>query len=131
MRKAYKMFKKDLTCRGFQFVPDKWFEEEAEGGANTARNGFHCAYNPLDCLSYYSSFADSRCFIVEIGGDVDEDAYDSKIAATKMRLVKELDLNSFVAHSLLFVYEHPELSENSIIEKCADINNRRKKRGDN
>ena len=44
---AYKGFEKGLTCRDYQFrmglnVTDK---------ANCAQNGFHCAENPLDCLT--------------------------------------------------------------------------------
>ncbi len=116
MRKAYKMFNKDLSCRGYRFEVGKWYEEEREGGANTAHNGFHSAYNPLDCLSYYGSFEDSRCFIVELDGDMNEDDWDSKIATTKIKLLKELDLKGFVAHAMMYVYNHPMLKENSLIK---------------
>ncbi len=114
---AYKMFNKDLTCRGYQFPVGEWVTEEVAGGANTARNGFHCADNPLDCLSYYSSFKNSVCYIVEAAGDINEDGFDSKIACTKMRLIKQLDLTSFVAHAMKYVAEHPQLKSNSIIEE--------------
>lgn len=116
MRTAYKLFEEDVSCRGYQFEIGKWHEEEREGGANTAQNGFHCAYNPLDCLSYYR-WNGSKCFLVEVGGDVDEDGYDSKIACTKMRLIKELDLVHFIAHAINFVAEHPFSPRNGNIEK--------------
>ena len=115
MRTAYKLFNNDISCRGYQFEVGKWHEEEAEGGANTAHNGFHCAYNPLDCLSYYS-WRSSKCFLVEVGGDVDEDSWDSKIACTRMRLIKELDLIHFIAHAIKYVADHPCLERNRLIE---------------
>lgn len=116
MRTAYKLFDDTLSCRGYHFEVGKWHKEENEKGANTAQNGFHCAYNPLDCLTYYS-WEHSRCFIVEVGGDVNEDDIDSKIACTEMRLVKELDLIHFVAHAMKFVYDHPYLERNARIVK--------------
>ena len=48
---AYKGFEPDLSCRGYRFVMGKNVTPEA----NCASNGFHCAENPLDCLSYYFS----------------------------------------------------------------------------
>ena len=47
---AYKGFEPDLSCRGYRFVMGKNVTPEA----NCASNGFHCAENPLDCLSYYT-----------------------------------------------------------------------------
>lgn len=46
---AYKGFEPDLSCRGYRFVMGKNVTPEA----NCASNGFHCAENPLDCLSYW------------------------------------------------------------------------------
>ena len=114
-RYAYKMFEPDVTCRGYKFPIGEWVEEEREGGANTAQNGFHCAYNPLDCLSYYHWDNKNKMFIVEVGGDCDEDYIDSKIACTRMRLVKELDLLHFVAHAMKYVAEHPKMPRSSVI----------------
>lgn len=36
--KAYKGFKRDLTCRGFQFEEDKTYEEQE---AKLCEKGFH------------------------------------------------------------------------------------------
>ena len=49
---AYKGFEPDLSCRGYRFVMGKNVTPEA----NCASNGFHCAENPLDCLSYYGYY---------------------------------------------------------------------------
>ncbi len=101
---AYKAFNKDLTCMGYQYTADGWNEEPE---ANCARNGFHCAENPLDCLFYYPSFKKARYWLVEAEGDIDEDAIDSKISCTRMRLVRELDLQDFVVEAVKYMLKHP------------------------
>ena len=75
---AYKGFRPGLICRGYQFVMGLNTTEKA----NCRENGFHCAEDPLDCLSYYSSLEHSEYYIVNAGGDIDEDEHDSKIACT-------------------------------------------------
>lgn len=116
MRFAYKMFNKDLTCtsgRGkYQYTEGEWFEEPE---ANCAKNGFHCAENPLDCLSYYPDWKNSVCYLVEVGGDVDEDNVDSKISCTKIRLVKRLTTDQFIEQAIVYTIQHPETSRHSLI----------------
>ena len=116
MEYAYKMFNKDLTCtrgRGkYQYREGEWTEENE---ANCTRNGFHCAKNPLDCLSYYD-WDSSVCYVVEIGGDIDEDNYDSKISCTRMRLDHELHLPQFVGHALWYMLQHPEMKDNHLVK---------------
>ena len=110
METAYKMFNKDLTCnmgRGsFQYKPGQWYEEPE---SNCRRNGFHCAKNPLDCLNYYRNWDASSCWLVEIDGTVDEDDIDSKVSATRIRLVREMDLLTFVAAAGSYIMDHPQL----------------------
>ncbi len=111
---AYKMFNKDLTCtrgRGcYQYIPGEWAEEQE---ANCVRNGFHCAKNPLDCLSYYPDWDSSQCWIVEVAGDIDEDRVDSKISCTRIRLVRQLTLEEFVAEACSYMIHHPHMRINS------------------
>lgn len=113
MRIAYKAFNKDLTCtmgRGrFQYEIGKWYEEPE---ANCVRNGFHCAANPLDCLNYYGDMDRSRYFRVAIDGDIDEDGTDTKISATKIKLIDELDIPTFLAHAIEYIRRHPNLRMN-------------------
>lgn len=105
---AYKMFNKDLTCtlgKGkYQYKPREWIEEPE---ANCRQNGFHCAKNPLDCFSYYPSWDNSQCWIVEIGGDIDEDSVDSKVSCTRIRLIKRLTLEEFVAEACRYMINFP------------------------
>lgn len=115
---AYKMFNADLTCtlgRGrYQYIPGEW-AEEAE--ANCARNGFHCAKNPLDCLSYYGSWDNSQCWVVEIAGDIDEDRIDSKVSCTRIRLIKRLTLEEFVAEACTYMIHHPQMRTNQLVSR--------------
>ena len=66
---ACKAFEPGLVCRGYQFHEGLNTTDKA----NCRENGFHCAANPLDCLSYYSNMDRAEYWIVDAGGDVDED----------------------------------------------------------
>ena len=48
---AYKGFEPGLICRGYHFVMGLNITDKA----NCRANGFHCAEDPLDCLTYYSN----------------------------------------------------------------------------
>lgn len=117
MIKAYKGFNKDLTCTmghgQFQYKENEWMEEPE---ANCVRNGFHCCYNPLDCLSYYRDFSKSAYYVVNADGDIHEDGSDTKIACTRIKLVKKLTMEEFVAHALIYMSDHPYLKTNSIVK---------------
>lgn len=110
---AFKGFDKDLSCTSggnrFQYLLGVWNHEPE---ANCAKNGFHCAENPLDCLSYYPNWEHSVYYMVLADGDIDEDAYDSKISCTRIKLVKQLDIGSFIAHSLNYICDHPYRKDN-------------------
>jgi len=116
--KAYKAFNKDLTCRGYQFdehiinITDK---------ANCVRNGFHCAENPLDCLKYYPDWNSSVYYIVNAGGDIDEDGIDSKISCTELTLIKKLDVSGFIWECLEYMYKHPSRKCGRVYRERADI----------
>lgn len=116
MEFAFKMFNKDLTCtKGsgrYQYEEGVWYEEKT---ANCAKNGFHCAKNPLDCLSYYD-WESSVCYLVEIGGDIDEDAINSKISCTRIRLRNRLSLEDFVTASCRYIYRHPNMPDHAVVK---------------
>ena len=93
---AYKGFEPDLSCRGYRFVMGKNVTPEA----NCASNGFHCAENPLDCLTYYSDMDRSIYCLVQPGGDIDEDDRDSKIACTELTILRQLTRKEFFSMRL-------------------------------
>ena len=100
---AYKGFHPGLVCRDYQFVMGLNTTDKA----NCAQNGFHCAENPLDCLSYYSDMDNSEYYLVNAGGDIDEDSRDSKIACTELTIIKKLSKEEFFLHGLAYMADHP------------------------
>ena len=114
---AYKGFSPGLKCRGYQFKMGLNVTAEA----NCVQNGFHCAANPLDCLSYYSDFARNEYYIVNAGGDIDEDDRDSKIACTELTILKRLDLKEFVLHALVYLHDHPLMPWNDLVKRDAGM----------
>lgn len=107
---AFKAFAPDLTCESggnkFQYKLGKWNEEPE---ANAVRNGFHCAGDPLDCLSYYPQWEGSVYYAVLVDGDIDEDGSDSKISCTRMKLLKRLSKEEFIGFAMKYISEHPHV----------------------
>ncbi len=101
---ACKAFEKGLKCRGYQFKLGLNVTDEA----NCRQNGFHCAENPLDCLSYYSDIDNTVFCIVDAGGDIDEDSDDSKISCTELNILKELSVREFFLFALAYMCDHPK-----------------------
>lgn len=119
MEIVYKALNKDMTCtKGhgvFHYPVGEWIEEEQ---ADVAHCGLHAAIDPLDCLSYYPNIDDAVYYLALAAGDISEDGVGSRIACTKMKLVKQLDLNHLVAHSVKYIIEHPYLPcRSSYVEK--------------
>lgn len=114
MEVAYKALNKDMTCtkgKGvFTYPVGEWVEEEK---ANVSRNGLHAALNPLDCIQYYPDLDNSVYYLALAAGDISEDGFGSRISCTRLKLVKQLDLEHLIAHSIKFIVEHPHLPCNS------------------
>ncbi len=115
---AYKGFDKDLSCTSggnkFQYKVGEWNEEPE---ANCARNGFHCAENPLDCLTYYPNWENSVYYVVLAEGDINEDGIDSKISCTRIKLIKQLTLEEFLAEAMFYMCSHPHASCGTYVKK--------------
>lgn len=110
---AYKGFRPGMICIDYQFqmglnVTDK---------ANCRQNGFHCAENPLDCLNYYGDIDHSEYYIVNAGGDIDEDEVDSKISCTELTVLKRLTKEELFLHGLAFMADHPKRKWNKHVRK--------------
>lgn len=111
--RAYKAFNIGLKCRGYQFVNGKNVTDEA----NCVKNGFHCAENPVDCLCYYPNVKTSEYWIVDAGGDIDEDARDSKISCTELVTIKKLTLNEYLVHCLAWLAKNKKDRIHSKVQK--------------
>ena len=101
---AYKGFEPGLICLQYQFRMGLNVTEKA----NCKANGFHCAENPLDCLSYYRDISKSEYCIVNAGGDMDEDGTDTKISCTELTILKKLTPMELFMYALAFMVDHPK-----------------------
>lgn len=105
---AYKGFNKEMQAtlgKGtFQFEPGKNYEETE---CKCARNGFHCAEDPLCVLSYYGGM-DARFFIVSADGDINQDGCESRISCTRLKLIKEINRIELAAHACKYMEKYPE-----------------------
>jgi hypothetical protein len=109
--KAYKGFDKDLKCRGFQFEVGKVYE--SDGAIRCGDKGFHACDNPLDCFDYYAP-AESRYFEVDCDGKIDRtgaDDGDTKFAAQKIKLVRELSLAELAIEAKNYIDEQAKINE--------------------
>ena len=100
---AYKGFRPGMICIDYQFqmglnVTDK---------ANCRQNGFHCAENPLDCLNYYGDIDHSEYYIVNAGGDIDEDDYKTRSSCTEIVPLRRLSEDEFLLMHAQYVFDHP------------------------
>lgn len=109
--KAIKAFNSDLCAtlgKGvMQYEPGKTYKESE---AKCARNGFHCAENPLCALGYYSGL-NSRFFIVEAGGEVNQDGNGTRISCTEITLLKEITRIQLAALACEYIRKHPDREE--------------------
>lgn len=105
---AYKGFNSRLQAvlghGTMQFEPGMTYGKDR---CKCGHNGFHCAEDPLCAMSYYGSM-DSRYFIVEAAGDINQDGVGSRISCTKLTLVKEIDRIKLAVHACLYIQRYPE-----------------------
>ena len=116
---AYKAFNPGLVCLGYKFKMGLNKTDKA----NCRQNGFHCAENPLDCLTYYSNMNQSEYCIVNADGDIDEDEHDSKIACTELNIIKKLSREEFFLHALAYINDHPYHSCKHVMKNKANAHN--------
>lgn len=105
---AFKGTTKDMTAtygRGiFQYELGKKVTEEK---SKTFSTGLHCAEYALDCLKWYPLSKDSRFFLVEAAGSIDEETSDSKIACTEMTLIRELTVKELAGYGMMYMVKYP------------------------
>ena len=100
--KAYKGFKTDMTCRGFQFKEGKEYHEDS---AVLCNSGFHACEAPLDCFGYYSP-AESVYHEVELDEVSDERESDSKICGKNIKIGARLNIANLCKLQFDYVKSH-------------------------
>ncbi|HHF4693784.1 TPA: hypothetical protein ACPOY4_000059 [Haemophilus influenzae] len=97
---AYKGFKQDWTCRGYQYEVDKTYEHK--GNVKACESGFHACEYPLDVLSYYSP-AVSKFAVVKMSGETSKDSDDTKIASAKITIETEINLPEMIKKAVEWI----------------------------
>ena len=92
MKKFYKGFNEDLTCRGFQYEEGKTYTEDK---ADLCYRGFHACEDPLDCFSYYEPRC-SQFREVLLNGISDQHERDSKVCAKTITIGARLNVSQMV-----------------------------------
>ncbi len=101
--KAYKGFKKDMTCNGFKY-PESG-EVHVHDDPILCVRGVHACEAPLDCFRYYDP-ASSVYHEVKIAGSTGEYKDDSKICGTDVRIGARLDISGIVKAQIEYVKSH-------------------------
>ena len=105
--KAYKGFKRDMTCRGFRFEEGKTYEEPE---AELCKKGFHACEHPLACFNYYAP-ANNVFHEVEVDEVAEERGSDTKLAAKKITIGARLDIAGLVKAAVDFVFARADWSK--------------------
>ena len=90
---GYKGFDENMQCRGFQYQEGNTYHEE--GNIEACQSGFHFCKYPLDIFKYYSP-AKNRFCNVEGFGKVSNDAGDTKVAVSDLKVKAEIGISGLV-----------------------------------
>ncbi len=94
---AYKGFKQDLTCRGYQFEIGGTYKHEGE--VEACASGFHSCEYPLDVFGYYAP-GESRFAIVKASGQLSRHDDDSKIASATLVVEAEINMPTMISRAI-------------------------------
>ena len=109
MKKFYKGFNEDLTCRGFQYEEGKTYTEEK---ADLCHRGFHACEDPLDCFSYYEPRC-SQFREVLLEGVSDQREDDSKVCAKTITIGARLSFSDLIKAAFDFRWSKATLEPSS------------------
>ena len=87
---AYKGFRSDMTCLGFQYMEGETYEFEGE--PKLCECGFHACLNPLDVFNYYPVYEGNVYHEVILEGVSEARQTDSKVVAKKITIGRELTI---------------------------------------
>ena len=107
--KSFKGFKKDMTCKGFQYEEGKEYEEDK---AVACECGFHACEYPLDVFSYYNP-AESVFHEVEQSGDLSRKNDDSKVSSTKIKIGASINIAGLVKAAIEYTTKRVKKENNS------------------
>ncbi|MBQ7508173.1 MAG: hypothetical protein IJT52_02465, partial [Spirochaetales bacterium] len=88
--RMFKGFRKDMTCKGFQYEEGKTYE--MDGGIKLCERGFHACEDPIDCQSYYdpANSVFREVFMEDVSPEKSDD--DTKRVARKITIGAEISI---------------------------------------
>ena len=107
--KSYKGFKKDMTCKGFQYEEGKEYETEK---AECCETGFHACEYPLDCFNYYSP-NESVFHEVEQNGELDRKGSNTKVTSTKIKIGASINIAGIVKAAIEYTTQRAKKENGS------------------
>ncbi|MCV2495846.1 DUF7666 domain-containing protein [Pseudomonas paraeruginosa] len=114
---AYKGFKQDLTCRGYQFEIGGTYKHEGE--VEACASGFHSCEYPLDVFGYYAP-GESRFAIVKASGQLSRHDDDSKIASATLVAEAEISMPTMISRALDWIMSKVDKSvEQTVVGETA------------
>ncbi|HHQ2709917.1 TPA: DUF7666 domain-containing protein [Pseudomonas aeruginosa] len=114
---AYKGFKQDLTCRGYQFEIGGTYKHEGE--VEACASGFHSCEYPLDVFGYYAP-GESRFAIVKASGQLSRHDDDSKIASATLVVEAEINMPTMISRAIDWIMSKVDKSvEQTVVGETA------------
>ncbi len=114
---AYKGFKQDLTCRGYQFEIGGTYKHEGE--VEACASGFHSCEYPFDVFGYYAP-GDSRFAIVKASGQLSRHDDDSKIASATLVVEAEISMPTMISRAIDWIMSKVDKSvEQTVVGETA------------
>src|ERR1051325_5825027 len=113
--RAYKGFDLDFKCRDYQFAVGG--EYKHTGAVVPCDSGFHACTKATDVWSYYQP-AESRYAEVELSGTVVPHSSDSKHAASRIKIIRELSNKEFLSLVLAEMFAETTIEEAAVASEC-------------
>ncbi|MGU1138054.1 DUF7666 domain-containing protein [Pseudomonas aeruginosa] len=114
---AYKGFKQDLTCRGYQFEIGGTYKHDGE--VEACASGFHSCEYPLDVFGYYAP-GESRFAIVKASGQLSRHDDDSKIASATLVVEAEINMPTMISRAIDWIMNKVDKSvEQTVVGETA------------
>ena len=93
MKKAYKVFNPDWTCRGYDFKNEKSIAvgttHKIEGEIKICDRGFHYCQKLVDCFNYYNFDSNNKVAEIEVTGDFKNDGSNKEVT-NEFKIIREL-----------------------------------------
>lgn len=103
MKVTVKGFNEGLICRDMAYKLFVW----NEAGSGNMHQGMHSCGFALDVLGYYPVWSQNEYWLCLVDGILDEDDSDTRIAASRLKPVKKLTREEFMAQAGRYLTENP------------------------